>query len=40
MALKDKWAEIPLDISSRSSNDKSFAERLGVGGFIPPDFCK
>ncbi len=40
IALKDKLAEIPRDISSRSSKDKTLEERFGVGGFIPPVFCK
>ena len=40
IALNDKLADRPRDISSRSSNDKSLAERLGGDGFIPPDFYK
>jgi hypothetical protein len=40
IALKDKLAEIPRDISSRSCNDKSLVERLGANGLIPPVFCK
>ncbi len=40
ITLKDKLADRPRDVSSRSSNDKSLAKRLGGDGFIPPDFCK
>ena len=38
IALSDKLAAMPRDISSRSLKDRFLVERLGVDGFIPPDF--